>query len=214
MMRFRDRTDAGQQLAQKLGQYQSQKDTLILALPRGGVPIAYELTTALNLPMSIFLVRKLGVPWHEELAMGALAEKDICILNKSLITQLGITEAQIQTILEKEQKELVRRLQCYRQGRPLPNLQDKTVILVDDGIATGASLKTAIRSIETFQPKNIVLAVPVASRDSIQELTPHVSKFICLITPEVFSGVGEYYEKFEQMTDEEVLNILSRLQNI
>ncbi len=167
MSLFRNRTDAGQRLAQKLLGYTNKKDLLILALPRGGVPVAFEIATVLRAPMTVFLVRKLGVPGHEEFAMGAIAEGGICLLNSNVMQQLNITEQDIQATLKKERQELDRRLQYYRQGKQLAALYDKRIILVDDGIATGATFKAAIQALKLLRPKKIILAAPVASKESL-----------------------------------------------
>lgn len=208
MSLFKNRIDAGKQLAGKLLVYQNKKDTLLLALPRGGVPIAFEIAKVLNLPMTVFLVRKLGVPGHEEFAMGALAEGNIQVLNKNLVQQLRITEQQIQRVVQKEQRELSRRLQLYRDGKNLPDLKNKTVILVDDGIATGSTFKAAIQALKVIEPKKLIIASPVASQDSLDEVASLVDETIRLATPEPFYGVGQWYEHFDQTSDEEVLHLL------
>lgn len=208
MKRFKDRIDAGQQLAGELIKYQNEKDALVLALPRGGVPVAHEIALALHLPMTVFIVRKLGVPGHEELAMGALAEGNICIMNNKLVEQLEISEEQIHVVVEKEKEELKRRIQRYRHNQALPPILQKTVILVDDGIATGSTVKAAVLAIRTFWPKEIILAVPVASYDSLSELSNLVDKVVCLMSPEPFYSVGQWYEVFSQTSDEEVIALL------
>lgn len=205
---FNDRIDAGQQLSARLSCYKDQTNTIILALPRGGVPVAFEVAKMLHLPMTVFLVRKLGVIGQEELAMGAVAEGGICFRNQELIDQLGITEQKIHFVLNKEKQELNRRLQYYRQGCPLPALKNKTIILIDDGIATGATFKAVIMALKNLKPKKIILAVPVASSDSLQETSLLVDETVCLITPEPFYGVGQWYKYFDQTTDDEVLNLL------
>jgi len=210
MSYFKDRAEAGQKLAGALSDYKSQENTQILALPRGGIPIAYEIASQLRLPLNVFLVRKLGVPDHEELAMGAIAEENICILNQKLIEQLRINEEQIQKVYEKEKEELKRRLQLYRKNLPLPSLKDKNIILVDDGVATGATLKAVIHALKNFHPANIIIAVPVASKESLLDLSPLVQKIICLIAPENFYGVGSWYESFEQTNDETVIHLLNK----
>lgn len=177
-------------------------------MPRGGVPVAYEIALALRLPMTVFLVRKLGVPRHGELAMGAIAEQGVCILNNPLIEQLGITEEQIQFIKNQEQQELERRIQCYRQGQSLASLYGKTIILVDDGIATGSTLKAAILTLNRLKPEKIVLAVPLASKESLEKLAPLVTEIVCLMTPAPFYSVGQWYESFLQTSDEEVIFLL------
>ncbi|MCD6045243.1 MAG: phosphoribosyl transferase [Gammaproteobacteria bacterium] len=205
---FNDRAEAGQQLAKKLLAYQNRKDLLILALPRGGVPVAFEIAKLLHAPMTVFLVRKLGVPGYEEVAMGAIAEGNIPIFNNELIHSLNVTAQQIQHILQKEQNELARRLQHYRQGKPLPALHHKIIILVDDGAATGATFKAAIHALKIFKPKKLIVAIPVASQNSLQEITSLVDEIAYLAAPEPFYGVGQWYQHFDQTSDEEVLNLL------
>ena len=210
MKRFEDRIDAGQQLAEALKKYQDEQGVLILALPRGGVPVAYEIASILHLPMTVFIVRKLGVPGHEELAMGALAEENICIMSDGLVKQLGISDEQVRFVVEKEKEELKRRIQYYRQAQALPSFLKKTIILVDDGIATGSTMKAAIIAIRTCQPKEIILAVPVASQDSLSELSRLVDKVVCLMSPEPFYSVGQWYEAFPQTSDEDVIALLEK----
>ncbi|APC92058.1 Phosphoribosyl transferase domain protein [Francisella sp. MA067296] len=190
--------------------YKDKKDILVLALPRGGVPVAFEIANKLHLPMTVFLVRKLGVPGNEEFAIGAIAEEDICILNQYLVQQLNISREQIQHVLQKEKQELERRLYRYRQGEKLPSLKNKTVIIVDDGIATGSTFNAAIQSLKTLKPKKIVLATPVASLDSLQNLSSQVEEVICLATPEPFYGVAQWYKNFNQTSDEEVIQLLQK----
>ena len=208
MQIFNDRVDAGRKLAESLLAYRNCSQVVILALPRGGVPVAFEIAKKLCVPMTVFLVRKLGVPGHEEVAMGAIAEGDVRILDEALISRLSITEQQIQSIFEKENKELKRRLHDYREDKDLPDLKEKTVILVDDGIATGSTFKAAIMSLKQLHPKKIILAVPVASRESLWELSLLVDESVCLMTPEPFYGVGRWYQHFDQTTDDEVINLL------
>ncbi len=211
MKYFNDRVDAGQQLAARLtAKYKNDKDIIVLALPRGGVPIAYEVANTLHAPMTVFLVRKLGLPGNEEFAMGAIAENDTFILNQDVVSQYGITDQEIQFVLNKEKKEINRRLQTYRQGKALPSLNNKTVILIDDGIATGATCKAAIQALKNLNPKKVVLATPVASQESLQELSPLVDDLVCLASPEVFFGVGQWYRRFEQIEDEEVIRLLGK----
>ncbi len=210
MKKFVNRVDAGKQLSNALSAHKDKPDHLILALPRGGVPVAYEIATALHLPLDVFLVRKLGVPQHEELAMGAIVEKNKCFLNHTLINHLNISDDEINVVIEKEKQELLRRLTLYRQSKALPLLQDKTVILVDDGIATGATIKAAADSLKDLHPKELILAVPIASPDSLAQLTVLVDQVVCLMTPEPFYSVGQGYEDFSEVTDQEVLTLLRR----
>lgn len=210
MFRYKNRAEAGKILASELSSYRNMRDIVVLALPRGGVPVAAEIAYYLNLPLNIFLVRKLGVPNHEEVAMGAIAEGNICILNNDLIEQLKINNEQIQKVIYQEKQELARRLQLYRQNKKLPSLQQKTIILVDDGIATGASIKAAITALRLLQPKEIILAAPVASKESIFALSSLVNLIICPLLPDNFYGVGQWYEDFTQTTDEEVTHLLAK----
>lgn len=210
MNRLKDRTAAGLALANQLLKYQNQAMVHILALPRGGVPVAFEISKALHQPMHVFLVRKLGVPGHAELAMGAIAEGDVRTLNHNLIQQLKITERDVQYVTQHEQKELSRRLKHYRQGKPLPSLKGITIILVDDGLATGSTFETALLALKTYHPAKIVAAIPVASQDGLAKIDAYVDQTICLATPEPFCSVGQWYEDFEPVGDDVVLNTLRR----
>lgn len=207
--KFVDRTEAGQILATKLKAYAKRTDTIVLGLPRGGIPVAFEVARALHLPLDICLVRKLGVPGHKELAMGAIASDGVRVLNYDVISQLGISSKTIDEVAAKELRELQRRDRLYRGDRPSPNLKDSTVILVDDGIATGASIRAAIAVIQEEQPQSIIVAIPVAPSSTCDELRDEVDKVICLMTPEPFYSVGLWYDYFTQTTDEEVHKLLT-----
>lgn len=204
-----NRRDAGKKLATELTSYANRDDTIVLALPRGGVPVAYEIAKALPAPLDVFIVRKIGVPGHKELAMGAIAPSSTIILNESIIKGLHVTEEEIAHVKESEQKELARRELTYRGNKPFPDLKNKTVILVDDGIATGASMHAAIVALQKFTPAAIVCAVPVASEEAYQLLSPLVSDFVCPLIPAAFSAVGEWYQDFSQTEDAEVQELLS-----
>lgn len=204
MARFHDRRDAGRKLAQELLHYANRSDVIVLALPRGGVPVAYEVALALNVPLDIFIVRKLGLPGHEELAIGAIASGDIRVLNEEIIRMLHIPEKVIDHVARQEFEELQRREHSYRGDRPPVELHDKTVILVDDGLATGASMRAAITGLRTRQPNRIIVAVPTAAPETCQAFEREVDEIVCAITPEPFLGVGRWYEDFSQTTDEEV----------
>ena len=206
--RFRDRTDAGAVLATKLTAYAHRADVLVLALPRGGVPVAYEVAKALEAPLDVFLVRKLGVPGHEELAMGAVASGGVRVLNEQVVRPLRIPGHVIDAVTEEEIKELARRDRLYRGERPAPDVRGRTVILVDDGLATGASMLAAIRALRQLEPAHIVVAVPTASAETCQELKSEVDDVVCATTPEPFHAVGLWYEDFSQTTDEEVRDLL------
>ena len=206
--RFHNRTEAGQQLAEKLQSYQNKADTLVLALPRGGVPVAYCIAKQLNLPLDICLVRKLGVPEQTELAMGAIALGGVRILNTDIINGLKILPQMIEEVTQKEQQELHRREQVYRGDRPFPKIYNQTVILVDDGIATGATIKAAIAIIKKQQAKHIIIAVPVAPPSVCQELGHEVEQLISLKTPENLHSISLWYDDFSQTTDEEVCSLL------
>ena len=207
---FRDRREAGRLLAAKLTAYANRPDTLVLALPRGGVPVAYEVATALGAPLDVFVVRKLGVPGYEELAMGAVATGGVRVLNDHVVKRLGIPQHIIDMVATTEQQELARRERLYRGSRPPPDVRGRTVILVDDGLATGATMHAAIQALRQLQPKRIVVAVPTASPETCAEMKAEVDDVICAITPEPFHAVGLWYRDFSQTTDEEVRALLAQ----
>jgi putative phosphoribosyl transferase len=209
-VRFRDRAEAGRALGRTLSHYAGRDDVVVLALPRGGVPVGYEVAKELGAPLDVFLVRKLGVPGHEELAMGAIASGGVLVLDERVLRWLGINEDQIQATLARELDELRRREAAYRDGRPLPELKEKTVILVDDGLATGASMQAAARAVRRHEPARIVIAVPVASRATCDQFKDEVDEVVCAVTPEPFYAVGNWYEDFTQTTDDEVRELLER----
>lgn len=208
-MLFKDRHEAGKKLATKLAVWVKANDSLILALPRGGVVLGYEISKALHIPLDIILVRKLGVPGQEELALGAIAMNNIRIINKSIISNLDIDEADIERISTKEQLELNRRNILYRQAKPFPVIKNKTVLLVDDGIATGATMRAAIKVVETMQPNKIIVAAPVASTSVYKDFHQEHVELCILETPEPFFGIGMWYQSFPQVTDQEVINFLN-----
>jgi erythromycin esterase-like protein/predicted phosphoribosyltransferase len=205
---FRDRRDAGRVLAGLLDHYRDQPNVVVLGLPRGGVPVAFEVARALDAPLDVFVVRKLGAPGHEELAMGAIASGGVAVLNDDVVRGLGITPEVIQRVAEQEGRELLRREQAYRDGRPMPELADKTVILVDDGLATGSSMHAAVIALREHHPGRIVVAVPAAPKSTCQELDAIVDEVICATTPSPFMAVGASYWDFSQTTDEEVRDLL------
>ncbi len=209
-MIFRDRTDAGRQLAALLTRYADRTDVLVLALPRGGVPVAYEVAKELNAPLDVFLVRKLGVPGHEELAMGAIASGGVRVLNEDIVNYLKIPDEVIDAIAAVEQRELERRQRAYRGDRPPPDVKDRVVILIDDGLATGSTMRAAAASLRLQKPRRIVVAVPVSSPETCDEFRSEVDEIICAFTPEHFQGVGLWYEEFSQTSDEEVRELLKR----
>ncbi|HEY9599737.1 MAG TPA: phosphoribosyltransferase [Cyanophyceae cyanobacterium] len=207
--RLKNRTEAGKQLALKLTAYANRSDVLVLGLPRGGVPVAFEIAKALNAPLDICLVRKLGVPGHQELAMGAIARDGVRVLNEEVVRSLGISRDTIERVTTAEQQELERRDQRYRDTRPLPELRDHTVILVDDGIATGATLRAAIVIVRQQEPERIVVAVPVAPALTSKELRFEVDEVVCLLMPEALNSISLWYDDFSQTTDAEVRHLLS-----
>src|SRR3984893_8749861 len=207
---FRDRREAGRVLAEKLAAYANRPDVLVLALPRGGVPVAYEVARALGAPLDVFIVRQLGVPGYEELAMGAVATGGVRVLNDQIVDRLGIPDHLVDAVAAREQQELSRRERLYRGGRPPPDIRDRAVILVDDGLATGATMHAAIHAQRQQQPARIVVAVPTASPETCEEMRAEVDDVICAITPEPFHAVGLWYQDFSQTTDEEVRELLAR----
>jgi erythromycin esterase-like protein/predicted phosphoribosyltransferase len=210
---FRDRSEAGRLLASKLAAYGNHPDVLVLALPRGGVPVAYEVARVLGAPLDVFLVRKLGVPGHEELAMGAVATGGVRVLNDQVVRALRIPDYVIDAVTAQEQQELTRRERLYRGGRPSPDVRGRTVILVDDGLATGATMHAAIKALRQLQLARLVVAVPTAAPETCEALRAEVDEVICAITPEPFYAVGLWYEDFSQTTDEEVRDLLARRQH-
>lgn len=205
---FRDRRDAGRALAGLLEHYRGRADVIVLALPRGGVPVAYEVATALGAPLNVFLVRKLGVPRHEEIAMAAIASGGVAVVNDDVVRGLGLQPEVIQRVAEREGRELLRREQAYREGLPMPDVAGRTVILVDDGLATGASMRAAIQALRALRPAWIVVAVPAAPQSTCQELAAMVDEVVCATTPSPFFAVGQSYWDFTQTTDEEVCDLL------
>ena len=213
-MLFADRFEAGLLLASKLGEFRNRDDVVILALPRGGVPVGYEVANALHAPLDVFVVRKLGVPGQEELAMGALASGGIILVNRDVVEALGISQQTIDAAVSREQHELERREHEYRDGRSPIEVQQRTVILVDDGLATGSSMRVAATALRTKAPAQIVVAVPVASPSTCREFEGEVERVICAVTPEPFWAVGQWYRNFSQTTDEEVRELLGRSANL
>jgi predicted phosphoribosyltransferase len=207
---YHDRTDAGRFLAGKLAGYAGRPDVLVLALPRGGVPVAYEVARALGVPLDVFLVRKLGVPGHEELALGAIATGGVRLLNPDVVRSLRIAPEVIDEVAAIERAELERRGREYRDGRPPPDVHGKTVILIDDGLATGASMRAAVAALRQGQPARIVVAVPIAAAVTCEEFQDEVDEVVCARTPDPFYAVGLWYEDFSQTTDEEVRELLRR----
>jgi len=208
---FRNRSDAGRKLAQKLLHYANHSDVIVLALPRGGVPVAYEVAVALHVPLDIFIVRKLGLPGQEELAIGAIASGGIRVLNEDIIRALDIPPGMIDHVAQRELQELQRRERGYRGDRPAPEVRDRTVILIDDGLATGASMRAAVAGLHTQNPKRIVVAVPIAAPETCEAFETIVDEVVCGTTPEPFIGVGRWYEDFSQTTDEEVRRFLEEV---
>lgn len=206
-MLFRDRTDAGRELAANLMHYGA--DALVLALPRGGVPVAFEVANALKVPLDLLLVRKLGAPGREELAMGAIASAGVKVLNNDVIRALRVSEQEIATVVEREEKELFRRQHLYRGERPFPKVEDSIVILIDDGVATGATMRVAILALRQQHPKRIVVAVPVGPPDTCEMLRREADEVVCAATPTPFFGVGRWYRSFPQVSDGEVRDLLS-----
>ncbi|MFI5457163.1 MAG: phosphoribosyltransferase [Isosphaerales bacterium] len=205
---FRNRTDAGRRLAQRLVAYAGLPDVLVLGLPRGGVPVAYEVARALGAPLDVFIVRKLGVPGHEELAMGAIASGGIRVLNDNVVRSLSISDRVIEAVTAQELRELRWRERAYRGDRPLPDVRGRTVILVDDGIATGSTMRAAIAALRRLEPTHLIVAVPTAAPSTCDEIRGEADDCICEMMPDPFYAVGLWYEDFSQTTDDEVRDLL------
>lgn len=206
---FEDRADAGKQLLKQLKEHVGK--AIVLALPRGGVAVGYEIAKGLHIPLSVIISRKLGAPYNPELGIGAIAEGNNQVLDKQIIKALGIFPEELARIRDSEQKEIKRRVDLYRNGKPLPNLAGKTVILVDDGLATGVTARVAIEAIRKKRPKRLIFAVPVCASDTVELIKKVVDKFICLHFPYDLQAIGMYYKDFKQMTDSEVLILLNRI---
>jgi predicted phosphoribosyltransferase len=208
--RFRDRTEAGQLLARQLDEYAGRQDVLVLALPRGGVPVGFEIARRLGVPLDVFIVRKLGVPWHPELAMGAIASGGVQVLNEDVVRAYEIPSHVVDVVAQREQQELDRRARHYRGDRAFPQLDGRTVILVDDGLATGSTMRAAVRAVRQQHPAAVVVAVPVAAPETCEEFRHEADRIVCLRTPQPFSAVGLWYQDFSQTTDAEVRALLAQ----
>ena len=212
---FENRKEAGEVLATKLTSYQERRDVVVLALPRGGVPVAFEVAKALRAPLDVFVVRKLGVPGQEELAFGAIASGGERVLNSGLVHVLGLTQPMIERITERETIELERRERLYRGSRPPLDVRNKTVIIVDDGLATGATMRAAVEALKKESPSEIVVAVPIGSKQTCKEFADKADALcVCAVTPEPFYGVGIWYQDFSQTTDDEVRDLLNKAQTV
>ena len=209
MRRFRDRQDAGKALARRLGAYAGRDDVVVLALPRGGVVVGHEVAQALDVPLDVLIVRKLGVPGHEELGFGAIASGGIRVLNRDIVRALGIDATMVEHVSRVEAGELARRELTYRGHRPLYDVRGRTVILVDDGLATGATMAAAVEALRKADASSIVVAVPVASREACDAMATQVDACICLVIPTPFAGVGAWYVDFEQTSDADVTSLLA-----
>jgi putative phosphoribosyl transferase len=209
-MVFQNRPEAGKRLAAALARYDGDPNLFVLALPRGGVPVAFEVARALRVPLDLFLVRKLGVPGHEELAMGAVATGGVRVLNDEVVNALNIPDHAIDLAVDAESRELERREAAYRGARPAPDVKDRTVILIDDGLATGATMRAAVMALRQQAPRRIVIGVPVASPEVCEQFRAEVDDIVCVSTPDPFYAVGYWYQDFAQTTDEEVRELLSQ----
>lgn len=207
-MKFADRAEAGRSVAARLQSYAGRDDVIVLALPRGGVPVGYEVAKALRVPLDVFLVRKLGTPGRRELAMGAIASGGVRVINDDVVRWLGISPQQIDVVAAAEQEELERRQAAYSEGRSAVDVRDRVVILVDDGLATGSTMRAAVQAVRQRGPSRIVVAVPVGARETCADLASIADEVVCASMPEPFSAVGQWYVDFEQTSDEEVRELL------
>jgi putative phosphoribosyl transferase len=210
MMQFRNRVEAGQLLAKKLSRYANRADVLVLALPRGGVPVGFEIAQALHAPLDVFIVRKLGLPGHEELAMGAIATGGVRVLNGEVVERLNIDDEVIDAVAAQELSELERREKTYRGDRSAPDVQGRTIILVDDGIATGSTMRAAVEALRQLNAGHIVAATPTVALSTAREMRPEVDELVAVMTPADFVAVGQWYQDFDQTTDAEVRDLLER----
>jgi predicted phosphoribosyltransferase len=209
-MLFRDRVDAGRQLAARLTEFAGRPDVVVLGLPRGGIPVAHEVAARLDVPLDVFLVRKLGVPGQSELAMGAIASGGIEVLNREMIRDLGIPQALVEQVAVKERLELERRDALYRAGRAGAIVEGRTVLLIDDGLATGSTMEAGIVALRQLSPARVVVGVPVGARETCERLRSIADQVVCVSTPVPFEAVGAWYQEFSQTTDEEVIRLLGR----
>jgi putative phosphoribosyl transferase len=206
---FRDRAEAGRILAAALSAYAGRPEVVVLGLPRGGVPVAAEVAAALGAPLDVFVVRKLGVPGHDELAMGAIAAGGVRVLNPHVIAGLGIPPGEIDRVADREARELDRRAQAYRDARPPPELRDKVVVLVDDGLATGSTMRAAVAAVRSYEPRRVVVAVPVGAPATCSALAAEADEVVCASMPRQFQAVGQWYLDFSPTTDDEIRRLLS-----
>ena len=207
---YTNRRHAGTELAARLSHLEGRRDVVILALPRGGVPVAFEVARALGAPLDVFLVRKLGLPGRRELAMGAIASGGVRVVNPDAVAWYGVTEADLDAAAREEQRELERQERRYREGRPLPELRDRVVVLVDDGLATGSTMRAAVRAVRAHDPARVVVAVPVGAAETCRDFATLADEIVCPLMPADFSAVGEWYEDFSPTTDEEVHDLLTQ----
>lgn len=213
-MLYTDRAQAGRALAAALREYADRPDVVVLALPRGGVPVAYRVAETLGAPLDVFLVRKLGFPGSEEFAMGAIASGGVRVLNEAVIERYGVPEAVVETVVRREERELSRREKSYRGDLPPLDLRGKTAIVVDDGLATGFSMRAAVKALRSLGPSRVVVAVPVGPRETVEELRLLADEVVCPATPEPFLAVGRFYEDFDQTSDREVVDFLARARRL
>ncbi|KPL24593.1 MAG: hypothetical protein AMJ93_02080 [Anaerolineae bacterium SM23_84] len=207
-MQFRDRREAGRLLAEELSSLRGLEDLIVLGIPRGGVVVAYEVAKALSAPLDVYITRKIGAPYNPELAIGAVASDGTLVLDHDLIARVGAADDYVQAETERQRQEIERRMATYRGARSAPDLQAKTVILVDDGVATGATVLASLRAIRQHQPAQLILAIPVGPPDTIRLLSQEADRVVCLFTPEIFWAVGSFYSVFDQTTDAEVVQLL------